>query len=163
MGRRDDSKDLQPRLEKLPSKTQKVVNNFLLSKAAGSRPNYLGVIIRTFELLDDKDIAVLSIDDYDLALLAFDGQDTNTRYIKSFFRYIHTMGFIKNNTDFSVRFYQEDVASRYVQAEDKNKKPKEKDAFQPTLTFEQIYRLQEFLSIDFDDIDKLKCSLFCYL
>lgn len=163
MAKKDDSKDLQIRLEKLSSKTQKVVNDFLLPKGVRSRPNYLGVIVRTFELLDDKDISALTLDDYDLTLLAFEGQDTNTRCIKSFFRYIHTSGFIKSSTDFAVRFYQEDIATRYIKPKDKSEKSKAKDKFQPTLTFEQIYRLQEFLSIDYDDIDKLKCSLFCYL
>jgi hypothetical protein len=159
----EESNNLQLRLEKLTKKSQEIIEDFLNSKSVSSRRNYKSAIVRTLEHLNYKDISDLTIEDYDLAINIFDGQPTNLRYIKSFFRDIHYKELIKENDSFTLRFYQEEQASRNNKSNVSPKENKANTKYKPALTFEQILKLQEFLLLDFDDISKLKASFACYM
>ena len=159
--RKNNDKDLTIRLGRLSKQTQLIINDFLNGKAASSRPNYKSVIIRTFELLNDKKAEDLTIYDYDLALLNFENQETNTSCIKSFFREILVTGVIKEKDSFTKRFYEEDNLSRNNITS--SKKTQNWNEYMPALSFKQIQKLQEYILIEFEDFDKLLSSFLCYI
>jgi len=158
-----DKKSLEYRLNKFSKKTQEIVYQFLENfETPLSKKQYLSAIVRTFELIGDKDIYDLSIDDYNLALLQFENNETALSCTKSFFRQIHKDGQIKNKEGFTQRFYDEEL-SKPKKVSQKRSQEKE---FVPTLSFEQVQKLREFISYDFDDSDnfeKLRCSFFAYM
>lgn len=159
----EESKNLQLRLEKLSKKSQEIVETFLNSKGISSRPSYKSAVVRVLEQLHNKDIYEFALEDYDVALNMFEGQSTNLSLIKSFFRDIHYKELIKDRDSFTLRFYQEEQTSRNSKSNTSPKKVKVKREYKPALSFEQILKLQEFLSLDFDDMNKLKSSFACYM
>lgn len=157
-----DKISLDYRLNTFSKKTQKIVYQFLENfEKPLSKKQYLSAIVRTFELIGDKDIYDLTVDDYNLALNQFENHETVLSCIKSFFRQIHKDGQIKDKDDFTQRFYDEELAKpkKILQ-----KYSKEKE-FVPTLSFEQVQKLREFISYDFDsdNFEKLRCSFLAYM
>ena len=159
----EESKNLQLRLEKLSIMSQQIAGDFLNTKSISSRPSYKSAVVRALELINNKDLADLTLEDYDLVLYMFEGQSTNLSLIKSFFKYIHFKELIKDKESFTIRFFQEEQVTRNKKTNARTKEGKAKANYTPALTFEQILKIQEFLSLDFDDMNKLKSSFACYM
>jgi hypothetical protein len=139
--------------------SQKVIDDFLNHYGGKrSRSNYDSAIKTLFKVIEKDDIKKLTYEDF----LNVEGNTSQDTYRTSFFKYVYAFDILENPSGFENIGVKANLKRYFQNKLESLTRTKEKSEYKPSLTIEQIERIESFLNID--DADDINIILlgFCW-
>lgn len=142
--------------------SQNTIDSFLsIYDPKGSRNNYISAVKTLIRVISKDDIRKLTFEDYKSTT----GNTSQDGYRTSFFKYLYAFDILENTKGFETLCIKEATKNYFLNkiAGTQNAK-KEKKQYKPTLTLEQIGRIEKLTYISgTDDLDMLRLTFSWYM
>ncbi|HDK7157783.1 TPA: DUF3883 domain-containing protein [Clostridium botulinum] len=152
-------------IEMFDKNTQDVINNFLTYYKGSSNTQYANAIYNMlYEAIGKSNITDLTLKDYEKVLKFYNTDERRERsqdkYRSTFFKYLYAFDIMKEPKGFESKWLKKDWINHFNNI--KNKKSIKK--YMSVLTFNELERLQEYVSMECkDNKEKMKISFLCYM
>jgi hypothetical protein len=143
----------------LTKDSREVIKAFLSHYGSkSSQSNYKSAVKTIFEVTEKNDVRKLTYEDY----LNVSGDTSQDIYRTSFFKYVYAFDILENPKGFQNIWVKSNLKRNFQNKLEQPVRKKEKSEYKPSLTIDQIEKIEKFLDVDnADNIDILLLG-FCW-
>lgn len=150
-------------LELLTPYTQDVLSEFLMHYKPISHAHYTGAISHLFYFLGKEDVRKLDIKDFNSIQEYYRNKErkgSQDKYVETFFKYTYVKGILEVPDGFEKIWIKKDLKKHFERL---LKKKPEKVIYSPSLTVENISKIEDLLAKEYKNIDMQKISFVWYM
>ena len=148
------------KIEGITGESQELVDMYLQLKEK-SASTIICALRRLIEETKKSDVRDFDYNDYSLYIKPFINKKTPATLKREFIKFLYAYDFLKEKKGFELEYWN---PNEIIDSFEKERKEREETKYKASLTFEQIEKIQQFIShISEDDFDSIKLELAFYM